>query len=75
MKDYLEYYNNLDVIPFIQAVEQVLAATSFTKKGRQSASGGRKETARYLSGSNRDCRSQIGWIEDHERADEGDLLG
>jgi hypothetical protein len=23
MKDYLEYYNNLDVIPFIQAVEQM----------------------------------------------------
>ena len=23
MKDYLEYYNNLDVIPFIEAVEQM----------------------------------------------------
>jgi hypothetical protein len=23
LKDYLEYYNNLDVIPFIQAVEQM----------------------------------------------------
>jgi hypothetical protein len=33
------------------------------------------KTARHLSWSNHDWRSQIGRVEDHERADEGDLLG
>ncbi len=52
------------------------AGTVFALLKRQAICvGGRYIIVRHLSWSNYNCSSQIGRVQDHERVDEGDLLG